>query len=193
MNSDYLNDRNSFGQHDTGKEPNYEKSNNRWSSHFARDNASMRGNDYYGTQGYTNDYSRGNFSTSTYGGSSRGSHKKGNRYNDDSTQSGGSEVTYAEFPDYSNRPTYGSYAGSAAYTNFINHNYGYAHTSQDVSGMDKSIGNFGNTGYGSTSYNNRDEDRLHSVTGNKTGRSGGRTRYRSGNQGLYGENDGRRR
>ncbi|ARS35602.1 hypothetical protein [Pontibacter actiniarum] len=197
MNTDYLNDqnsskgqraygagneqdRNSYSRMSTGKSWNRPVGNEGSGSYYGRDNASMRGNDYYGTQGYSNDYNRKNYSASTYGA------RAGSGYGDTSPRSRGKAAAPAEFPDYSNRPTYGSFAGSRDYTNFMDHNYGRsAERSRYSSGYDNSIANYGNTGYGSTGYNNRDLDRERSV--------GARNRYSSANQGRYGENDGRRR
>ncbi|MDX5437064.1 MAG: hypothetical protein LPK03_07710, partial [Pontibacter sp.] len=135
------------------------------------------GNDYYGTQGFINDYSRGNYSDSTFSAGARNTYDKDLRHS-----AGEPKTTYEEFPDYSNRPTYGSYAASRAYTNFMSHNYGYSGItgSQHTSNLDS-----GNDDYGQSR-------RQHNTYGTKDA-SGNRLRYRSSNQSRYSENDGRRR
>lgn len=170
MNWDYRNDRNAFGQRDVGSHeessrtnPTYDRQRN-----YGRDNASMRGNDFYGTQSYNSDYSRGNYSASTYssGRKSQGGYA--------ATHPEGREKQYVEFPDYSNRPTYGSYAGSRSYTDFIDYNYGYPVTEP-----------------GSIRYSALEEKIPASSA--KSHKAGARTPFRSANQSRYSENDGRRR
>ncbi|MCX2740287.1 hypothetical protein [Pontibacter anaerobius] len=183
MNSNYRNDRNTFGQRDVGSDKQSRRTSPATSRQpsYGRDNASMRGNDYYGNQGYTNDYSRGNYSTSTFGSGDRTSYNE-DLGRQDSYAAILPETTgkqYIEFPDYSNRPTYGSYAGSRAYTNFIDHNYGYSGT--------------GRTIYESNEPASLDASKLRSRYDQKTWTKGTRTRYKSANQGRYSENDGRRR
>ncbi|WP_266206077.1 hypothetical protein [Pontibacter kalidii] len=176
MNLDFRNDRNAFGQHDEGSNKESSPMSSASSRpYYGRDNASMRGNDYYGTHGYSNDYSRGNYSASTYGSgrSSKGGYS--------ASQSGSMDKNYIEFPDYSNRPTYGSYAGSRAYTDFINHNYGYS-----KSGL-------GSGRYSSSSYSTLDEKKLRSAYDHKSDAPALRAPFRSANQSRYSENDGRRR
>ncbi|GAB3818661.1 hypothetical protein GCM10028895_16160 [Pontibacter rugosus] len=98
---------------------------------------------------------------------------------------------YGEVTDFGNRNNYGRQAGNQTYSDFINHNYGSRSNSGNRyrSGYDNSIGDYGNTGYGSTSYNNRDRDRERSVYGN----SSEGAPYKSASQGRFSENDGRRR
>ncbi|OKL40323.1 hypothetical protein [Pontibacter flavimaris] len=176
MNFDYRNDRSAFGQREEGS---FGESGSMSAAsgkpHYGRDNASMRGNDYYGTQGYNNDYSRGNYSASTYGSVRSG---KGGYT---ASQSGSMDRNYIEFPDYSNRPTYGSYAGSRAYTDFIDHNYGYT-----KSGL-------GSGRYSSSTYSTRDDKKLRSTYDHKQDAPASRAPFRSSNQSRYSENDGRRR
>lgn len=171
MNLDYLNSRHAFGQreegggssHPPGRQHSYEQ-----------ESGSMRGNDYFSTEGYNSDYSRGNYSASTYGaGRNEGGYA--------ASKSGTMDKTSVEFPDYSNRPTYGSYAGSQQYTNFIDHNYGY------------SWAGLGGSRYSSSSYSPLEEKRQQNMGGHRTKASGTRTPFRSANQSRYGENDGRRR
>ncbi|SFG05688.1 hypothetical protein [Pontibacter chinhatensis] len=170
MNLDYRNDRNAFGQRDVGSSeessrmnPNPDRQRN-----YGRDNASMRGNDFYGTQSYNSDYSRGNYSASTY---NSGRKRQGGYA---TTHPEGREKQYVEFPDYSNRPTYGSYAGSRLYTDFIDHNYGYPVTEPS-----------------STRYSTLEEHKPASRS--KSHKTGTRTPFRSADQSRYSENDGRRR
>lgn len=178
MNSDYRNDRNLFGHRDEGSEKESSPRMSPASSRqhiYGRDNASMRGNDFYGTQSYGKDYSRGDFSTSTFGSGRAGWASKRGGYA--VRQPERMESKYVEFPDYSNRPTYGSYAGSRAYTDFINYNYGYSQ-------------------YESTeprSYKVEGKEKAPSRYDRRATSSGVRTRFRSANQANYSENDGRRR
>lgn len=192
MNSIYRNDRNAFGGQNSGSEPSAESKDlsrmnkgqswNRLTNEdanptYGRDNASMRGNDYYGTQGFINDYSRGNYSDSTFSAGARNIHNK-----DPRQSAGESNAAYEEFPDYSNRPTYGSYAASRAYTNFMSHNYGYSGMTggQHTAGLDLGNADFGHSRRDHNAYGMKDA-------------SGKRLRYRSSNQSRYSENDGRRR
>ncbi|WP_276496401.1 hypothetical protein [Pontibacter litorisediminis] len=170
MNSNYPYDRNASEQRDVGNsyESSHISSNQNRQHSYGRDNASMRGNDFYGTQSYNSDYNRGAYSTSTYG---TGRSRQGGYA---ARNTGSMEKHYVEFPDYSNRPTYGSYAGSRAYTNFINHNYGYARSEAGNTGEDKSQPGAAERKSG-------------------TAGTGTRTPFRSENQSRYSENDGRRR
>ncbi|WP_299754618.1 hypothetical protein [uncultured Pontibacter sp.] len=187
MNSNYQNDRDSFMQRDVGSEQSGEnpmRAENSRNLSYGRDNASMRGNDYYGTQGYKNDYNRGNYSVSTFGNKHR-SNTPGSSELQEKDRLGGYAVSpdnnYIEFPDYSNRPTYGSYASSQAYTDFINHNYGY-------SGAES-----GTTVYGAPEHGSRSEKKRRRLYDNKPSGFGARTRFKSENQARYSKNDGRRR
>jgi len=172
MNLDYRNDSNAFGQRDVGSSEEGSRINptpGRQQHSYGRDNASMRGNDFYGTQSYKSDYSRGNYTASTYtSGRGRQGGYAPNRM-------GEIDKTFIEFPDYSNRPTYGSYAGSRAYTDFINYNYGYP-------GAEPASARYSTL-----------EEKKPSSSSAQSHKSGGRTPFRSANQSRYSENDGRRR
>ncbi|TPE46386.1 hypothetical protein [Pontibacter mangrovi] len=166
MDSNYSNQSKAFGGQSASKPaPTSLREKEDWPLYYGRDHGSMRGNDYYGTQSFANDYARGQFSASTFGGGGKEKRQNASR-----------EVEYEEFPDYSNRPTYGSFAGSRAYTNFMDYNYGYARE-----------------GKGAATYNTRDKDRASNVLGSRPALQEERPRFRSPNQRMYSENDGRRR
>ncbi|GAB3818666.1 hypothetical protein GCM10028895_16170 [Pontibacter rugosus] len=76
MDSNYRKDRkDSIGNRDNSMNNRSNSDNqhqgNNWNrssnTSYGRDNASMRGNDYYGHQDIKSDYGRGNYSNSTYG------------------------------------------------------------------------------------------------------------------------------
>ncbi|RIJ42436.1 hypothetical protein [Pontibacter oryzae] len=195
---DYRNDRNRLLGPNESKHESEQTTSNRsgmntgsaWSnptekqsgfSYYGRDNASMRGNDYYGSQGFGKDYSRRNFSTSTFGQRTHGEQSGSATYNS-------KDRAYGEGAPYGHS-SYGQ-EHSQSYTDFMDHNYGYLPVDGKgrSKGYNKGFSGYGETGYGATNYNDRDLDRERRVFGNaKSAKS-----YTWLNQ-RYSENDGRRR
>lgn len=193
---DYRNDRNhSLGQDENehNSDPtksNYSRtnSNSAWSNptekqrgygYYGRDNASMRGNDYYGGQGFGKDYNKRASITPDF----RQNQQRAGSMKYDTT-----ERAYGEGAPYGHS-SYGQ-EPIRDYNTFINHNYGRTSTENDpyLKPYNKSLGDTMEVGYGSTSYNHRDLDRERSVLKNAKAVKGSSKLTQ-----RYSENDGRRR
>ncbi|SFU51769.1 hypothetical protein [Pontibacter akesuensis] len=228
MESNNQNDRNeAFGSRAQEREMNPRTLNqgNNWSRQgnfrYGRDTASMRGNDYYGSQGINSDYGRGNYSNSTFGAGARGDYSRGTRYGEGGSPFGGgsgyghsrygtsrshggyagqrngneAENVQNGYGDNSNpgsRNNYGRQGGSQSYSDFINHNYG----SRSSSSLPRYKSGYDNSigNYGKTGYGSTRYNNRDTNRENSTyGSANEGTPYKAEPISRYSENDGRRR